>query len=307
MDKTLVLVPNAKMYFFPYISDANITVASVCRPLSRQENNMMRLIRRLDLPYQMFFGEWKNSLDKYANVILFDMSFTPALAQYIKAHSSAAVYVYLWNPIKNNTKMLHYVKKAQRSVQVFSYDKDDCHRYGMSFAPMMYSSDLKLDKSECTYDLAFLGYAKDRLPQLKHYYNLFTAAKLKCNFYVVGDPQQSEAGFKISKDGLSYQEYLKMVGSSKAILDLVQGGQSGLSLRVLESVFLDKKLVTGNNRVKEYDFYRPENIYVLQNDNIDGLYEFLHTPTIPLENGIKDRYDFGNWMDNYLFVKGYYK
>ena len=174
MDKTLVLVPNAKMYFFPYINDEDITVASVCRPLNRKENNLMRLIRRLDLPYRMFFGDWKNSLDKYANVILFDMSFTPALARYIKAHSSATVYVYLWNPIINNTKMLHYVKKAQESVQVFSYDKDDCDRYGMIFAPMMYSSNVKLDKTEYMYDLAFLGYAKDRLPQLKHYYNLFT-------------------------------------------------------------------------------------------------------------------------------------
>lgn len=303
MDKTLVLVPNAKMYFFPYINDENIHIASVCRPLNRQENDMMRLIRRLDLPYQMFFGEWKNSLDEYTNVILFDMSFTPALAKYIQAHSSATVYVYIWNPIKNNTKMLHYVKKAQKSVQVFSYDKDDCDKYGMIFAPMMYSSSLKMKKEKERYDLAFLGYAKDRLPQLKHYYNLFAEKNLKCNFYVVGNTQESEEGFKISKDGLSYQEYLKMLSSSKAILDLVQSGQSGLSLRVLESVFLKKKLVTGNVRIKEYDLYRPENMYILQSDNIDGLYEFLQTPYVDLDKSIISKYDFKNWIQYYIIRK----
>lgn len=300
MDKTLVLVPNANMYFFPYIVDENIDVASVCRPLGKVENNMMRVIRRLDMPYPMFFGEWKKSLNKYSNVILFDMSFTPALANYIKMHSNATVYVYLWNPIKSNNKMLRYVRMAQKSVEVFSYDKDDCDKYHMSFAPMMYSSNLNVEKADVIYDLAFLGYAKDRMSQLKHYYNIFTKANLKCNFYVVGDSQESQDGFTISKSGLSYQEYLKMIASSKAILDLVQSGQSGLSLRVLESVFLRKKLVTGNTRVKEYDLYRPENIYILQNNNIDGLLDFFQTPYVDLEESVVKKYDFKNWIDHYI-------
>ena len=93
---------------------------------------------------------------------------------------------------------------------------------------------------------------------------------------------------------------MKMIASSKAILDLVQSGQSGLSLRVLESVFLRKKLVTGNTRVKEYDLYRPENIYVLQNNNIDGLFDFFQTPYVDLEESVVKKYDFKNWIDHYI-------
>ena len=83
-------------------------------------------------------------------------------------------------------------------------------------------------------------------------------------------------------------------------MDLVQSGQSGLSLRVLESVFLRKKLVTGNTRVKEYDLYRPENIYVLQNNNIDGLFDFFQTPYVDLEESVVKKYDFKNWIDHYI-------
>lgn len=302
MDKTLVLVPNDKMYFFPYVKHQNITIQSVCRELSSFEMQLMRGIRRLDLPYPMFFGNWKKSLSEYKNVIIFDMCFTPSLVKYIIAHSDAKVYVYLWNPIKNNKKMLGYVMKTQKFAKIFSYDKDDCEKYHMSFAPMMYSSDLKKNSAPITADLAFLGYAKDRVPQLQQYFKEFTEAGLKCNFYVVGSHCDCDSvdGFTVSQRGLSYQEYLKMIESSNAILDLVQGGQSGLSLRVLESVFLEKKLVTGNVRVKEYDLYRPENIFVLENHNIEQIKDFFAEPYVPIEKDILKKYDFANWIKQYF-------
>ncbi|HBC99502.1 MAG TPA: hypothetical protein DC053_09285 [Lachnoclostridium sp.] len=173
----------------------------------------------------------------------------------------------------------------------------------MNFAPMMYSSDLKVEPEEVSYDLAFLGYAKDRLPQLEHYFKLFSSVGLKCNFSVVADKGESRNGFKILKSGLKYQEYLHMIGSSRAILDLVQGGQSGLSLRVLESVFLKKKLVTGNKRVKEYDLYQPENMFILTDDNVEGLKEFFYKPYVDLDKYIVEKYDFANWIE--YFMKDY--
>lgn len=300
MDKTLVLVPNDKMYFFPYVNQKDITIKSVCKELSSVETQLMRGIRRLDLPYPMFFGNWKKNLSEYKKVILFDMCFTPSLVKYIIAHSNAKVYVYLWNPIKNNKKMLGYITKAQKFVKIFSYDKDDCEKYNMNFAPMMYSSDLKKNNVPITADLVFLGYAKDRVLQLQHYFKEFTEAGLKCNFYVVGSDCVSAEGFHISANTLSYKEYLKMIESSNAILDLVQDGQSGLSLRVLESVFLQKKLVTGNVRVKEYDLYKPENMFILEDHNIEQIKDFLMKPYVPIEKNILQKYDFANWIDGII-------
>lgn len=300
MDKTLVLVPNDKMYFFPYVNQKDITIKSVCKELSSVETQLMRGIRRLDLPYPMFFGNWKKNLSEYKKIILFDMCFTPSLVKYIISHSDAKVYVYLWNPIKNNKKMLGYITKAQKFVKIFSYDKDDCEKYNMNFAPMTYSSNLVTKSKEIKSDLAFLGYAKDRMPQIKDYYRIFSSAGLRCNFYVVENPVVTKADFAVSEKAMSYNEYLNMVASSNAILDLVQGGQSGLSIRVLESLFLKKKLVTGNTRVREYDFYRPENIFILEDNNTDGLKEFFTIPYHEIEKSIIDNYDFVNWLNMYF-------
>ena len=300
MKKTLVLVPDRNMYFFPYVKNDSVDVMSVCRKLNSAETFMMRGIRFLDLSYPMFFGEWKSKLEQYTKIVLFDMSFTPALAKYILKHSNAEVCLYLWNPIKNNQRMMNYVSKSRNYVKVFSYDKDDCDKYDMNFAPMTYSGNLVTQHKEINSDLIFLGYAKDRMPQIKEYYRIFSLAGLRCNFYVVENPAVTKADFTVSEKGLSYSEYLDMVNSSNAILDLVQGGQSGLSLRVLESLFLKKKLVTGNIRVKEYDFYRPENIFILENDNIDGLKDFFDIPYHEVGKEIIAKYDFVNWLDRYF-------
>ena len=300
MEKTLVLVPDRNMYFFPYVKNENVDVMSVCRKLNGAEKFLMRGIRFLNLPYPIFFGEWKSKLEQYTKIVLFDMSFTPALARYILRYSNAEVYLYLWNPIKNNRRMMKYINQSRNYVKVFSYDKDDCDKYGMNFAPMTYSSDLAVPHKVIYSDLTFLGYAKDRMPQIKDYYQFFSSAGLRCNFYVVENPAVTEAEFTVSEKGLSYSEYLDMVSSSHAILDLVQGGQSGLSLRVLEALFLKKKLVTGNTRVKDYDFYRPENIFILENNNTDGLKDFLAVPYHEVEKKIVDNYDFVNWLDRYF-------
>ena len=63
---------------------------------------------------------------------------------------------------------------------------------------------------------------------------------------------------------------------------------------------MKKKLVTGNTRVKDYDFYRPENIFILENNNTDGLKDFLAVPYHEVEKKIVDNYDFVNWLDRYF-------
>ena len=45
--------------------------------------------------------------------------------------------------------------------------------------------------------------------------------------------------------------------SSRCVLDSAQAGQLGLTIRVLEALGAKKKLITTNEDVVNYDFYRP--------------------------------------------------
>ena len=62
-----------------------------------------------------------------------------------------------------------------------------------------------------------------------------------------------------------------------------------------ESIFYDKKLITNNKSLKDYDFYHPNNIFILDN-NYDKIKEFLAKPFIKIDNEIKEKYDYKNWI-----------
>jgi len=51
-------------------------------------------------------------------------------------------------------------------------------------------------------------------------------------------------------------------------LDLVQGNQTGLSFRVFEAMALQKKLITDNKAIRNYPFYNPNNILILDSKEI---------------------------------------
>lgn len=84
------------------------------------------------------------------------------------------------------------------------------------------------------------------------------------------------------------------------LVDFINGKHCGLSFRTFEAMGYDKKLITTNAEIIKYDFYNPNNIFVLNNDNLAKLNEFLEKPYEPLPVEIKQKYSFTNWI-RYVF------
>ena len=59
-------------------------------------------------------------------------------------------------------------------------------------------------------------------------------------------------------------------------------------------------LITNNILVKEYDFYNPKNIYVIEGDSFEGFETFVKTPYEPIEATIREKYSFSGWIDEIL-------
>ena len=111
------------------------------------------------------------------------------------------------------------------------------------------------------------------------------------NFTVIGE----------EKKCISYKEYLKKIEKSKAILDIIEDTQyPALTLRVLESLFFEKKLVTNNEDIKNYAIYNPNNIFIVKENNITDIIKFLEKPYISLKPEIIDYYDFKNWIKRFI-------
>ena len=90
-----------------------------------------------------------------------------------------------------------------------------------------------------------------------------------------------------------------MIAESKCILDYNQEGQVGLSLRPMEALFLERKLITNNTDIKNYDFYNHDNIFILGEDNINEIKEFINKPYKKIDQDIIDYYDFDQWLNRF--------
>ncbi len=157
---------------------------------------------------------------------------------------------FLWNKID---KVHNNYRLYSEKENIYSTDKGDCEAYHFKYNHIFYAKEYATDYVEAYKNkLLFLGADKNRGKQLLALKQPFQKSGLQCDIRVLSH----------SKDK-KYLEWTKQCG---ILLDIVQEGQKALTMRVLEAVFLSKKLITDNADVVNYSFYHPNNIFVLPND-----------------------------------------
>ena len=94
-------------------------------------------------------------------------------------------------------------------------------------------------------------------------------------FHVIPDVKHPRINREWSDAKLSYEENLRISGQSEIIVDVCMGGQSGLTLRVLEAMFLGKRLISNNSDLRHIDFFDEKNIFLIdQPYSVDDLKRF---------------------------------
>lgn len=158
---------------------------------------------------------------------------------------------------------------------VLSYDKGDCEKYNLVYYPTPFSKiDIdKLPKVDEDIDVYFCGAGKTRYPEIFKAYVKCKNQGLKCKFFLMGVPLDK----RIDGEGLvydkriSYEMNLAYAAKSKCILEIMQENADGYTPRLWEAIMLNKHLLTNNKRVKKSNYYNPNNILVInENDNISN-------------------------------------
>jgi len=221
-------------------------------------------------------------------------------------------YFFLWDPARcplyapGRTA----IEEIKRRHKVYSFQKEDCGELGLHFNSTMYAPPppgLLPENPEFDCDLLFLGVPKDRLGLLRRLQRQTRAMGLRTCFRIgltgrePADvvPEKAE-GWEITREWMSYPNYLRRVVQSRAILDIYQAIQTGFSLRVMEHIFFGKKLVTNNAIIRWSEFYHPNNIFLLHKDGIAGLKDWLDLPFVPIAEEIKEYYRFDNWVERFV-------
>ncbi len=161
------------------------------------------------------------------------------------------------------------------------------------------------------HDIFFIGsHIESRMPLLIEVSAFLKNKGLKTDINVIGSSRKyiernSETGIIHIKEIFDFKKNYEHIKNSKAILDLLNNVHSGLSLRTFEAIGLKKKLVTNNPEIKKYDFYHPENIFLLNERKLEDLAKFLSTPYHELDPEIYFKYSFENWIENILEIPNY--
>ncbi|MBR6123425.1 hypothetical protein IKQ19_07515 [Candidatus Saccharibacteria bacterium] len=269
--------------------------------LFNKANKVLRTIRyfwmRFNLPFISIWlsKEWVERI-KDAETIIIQMSYlTMNLPKFInKRNPDARVIAWYWDIVKERTQP----KDIKGKCELWSFDPADCKKYGMRYNHQYYFKTL-IKKSECCkWDVFFCGSDCGRGKMLTDLYRKMLELNLKVNFKIVY-PQDKNIPLETVSKLLNYEEIRECNLNSKAILEIPRPGQSGATLRLMEALFLNKKVITNNPNVKEEPFYREKNIFILGERSIDDLKSFVDSDYDHSSDEYIDKYDFNSWLRNF--------
>lgn len=145
---------------------------------------------------------------------------------------------------------------------VYTFDKDDAEKYGFKHFYYIYSpilnNELLMDSPKRKVD--FYGSDKGRLNLLLECADFFENNNIDYLMSIVGVdcPSQYKRDKIIYNSPMTYKQMIHSIKDTECLLDIVIDKQSGLSLRAMEAVCYNKKLITNNRKIFEFPFYNSE-------------------------------------------------
>lgn len=287
-------------------------------------SSIMKAIIRINKKYV------NKIIDRYSNNILEEIkdkkydkifiisgqsfSFNESMMKRLKESQKSAEFIlYQWDSLKN----FSYIKTMHSYFdRIFSFDKDDvAENPELEFLPLFFSRQYEElgKKKDYQYDFSFIGTAHPKKYKYvkkisnvlqekfdKQYIFFYFPSKLvyiyrKIKNIEFQNAKYSEFNFK----ALSSSEIINIIENSKCILDSAQDGQRGLTIRVIEMLGAKRKIITTNEDVVNYDFYRPENIYVY-NEEFDFESVFFKEEYVDVEKEVYEKYTLRNWLKKVL-------
>lgn len=297
LDKTLIIYDSIQ-YFVPKIKNKGVK----CFPSFRMVNKIERILRlisfKTNFNKSIWYGGWKDYLHTADTVIIFATNRYDFIEYLADNFPNVRIIVWYWNPV---FICFEPAKLKRKNIEYWSFDKEDCEKYDLKFNTTFYFDNIELDKSQSVkFDVVFLGADKKRKMLLEKINKYLTEKKFKTLFHIVPDKGQPNPQ---NIKPIQYSDYLKLVSKSKCILDYMQNGQSGNTVRLMESIFFGKKLITNDKNIIKERFYDPANIFVLDHDNFENIGDFINSPYKLINQELVNYFDFSNWLNRFNFYE----
>lgn len=260
-----------------------------------------------------YFGIINNIKNKKYDYVLFisPETITSKIMNNLKKVQNEAKFIlYMYDSLKNKKNAVPLLKYFD---SIFSFDKDDCQvNRNINFRPLFFLDDYSKTSvvDNFNYDLCFIGTGhSDRYRVAKKIENNLKKLEKKMYIYiyfpsivlflfksffdkVYKEFEKKDVGFK----SLKKDEIIELYSKSKVVLDIQHPNQKGLTMRTIETIGSRKKLITTNSDISEYNFYRSENICVIDRNNPIIPMDFFQTDYIDIDETVYMEYSLGQWI-----------
>jgi len=244
-------------------------------------------------------------------------SIHPSVVAYMRsAFPEAKFILYFWDSTNN---LPGYKKLSSLFDLVASFDSADCKLNGWSYYPLFCGNSVK-PRNSCTpseekylYDWSFVGVIhSDRLLILdkliqnlpannSFYAYVYFPSLLHSLYCLIFSPLQF-----VRLRPYFYSHPLRpcqlsaVYGQSRCVLDIHHPGQTGLTMRTIESVVSGVKLATTNACILKDLFYDNTRICIINRRNPTISLEFLGVNFKPLPESVSNSFRPVSWLQGLL-------
>ena len=326
MKKVLLITPEFFQYY-KYIKkeleaqDCDVTWFRDIPSTSTMTRGLARLNKKLIEPQviahlkNIIECTKENKFDKVLLVYGMTFSFSPKMINELKSALPDASYtLYLWDSVKN---LPHSNEIIPLFDSVYSFDKNDCTDK-IHFLPLFYTEKHSKVAEKLVEEEYFCCYVGTAHPQKLKYINEMSSllkekypdqfiyhyipSKLKYYYHKLKDAEYKHVRLSdVTTKKVSADQVIDILSRSKCVLDSPQAGQTGLTMRTIETLGAKKKLITINSSIKDYDFYDPTNIYVYTpGEDFDFSSDFFTKPYKKLPTDIYEKYSLKSWISTLI-------
>lgn len=275
-------------WFYNFIMSSNQLRNRLRKVLDKKRENYFRKIS----------AEIENKFFDFVFVIKGDTLPKWFLSDLKSKNQSARIVLYQWDSLK----AYYYRAKSDFTKQfdlynaIFSFDPVDCDTIpGLIYRPLFYLDIYKQlgekkKNEQRKLDLFFVGagspdrfYVLNQIvkdyPDFKYsfYLNIVLFSKyIKYIFRPID-------GFTFYLSNLSQKKIMDELVHCKAVIDVPSSYQDGLTIRTFETLAAQRKLITTNKNILKEPFFNPENIAVIDKDNLEIPTDFLRKPFEPVD------------------------
>ena len=240
----------------------------------------------LDLRWKRIDRILKSSAFDQVLVIRGEMVRPRHLEKLRKRLPRAELVMYQWDALANHA----YLGLTSYFDRVVSFDRRDAETHGFRYLPLFYDYEfdvIRKDVGKREIDILMVASLRsDRVEIAREVHKKARENGLNCYIYIYiplmtfikkGVKRQISAyeNKYVHFSPMTKERYLQLLSVSRAVFDVNDMNQAGLTMRTMETLGAGRKLLTTNEQIRQEPFFSSSQVRIIDRKDIDFEKEFI--------------------------------